>query len=243
MGALNNSRLGPPNDSTFDPDVRGVVTYNHTPNTTIPTPQSASWNVTNPGCEDLDYSLLKPLPSSLDSLSLTQPSLTIFLNVTFPVIDGPEVHTLVNSQIYHVNDTAYPTLYAFQENATWTPPASEQRNLLMIPDEYRGEAVRIILQTNGSEGTHPFHIHGHGFQVVATGTGVFDDAALAQVNSVDLNGAVVRDTIIVPGDGWRAVQYVFPQIPCNMRHILMSVSPRQSDRRQSGSLGFALSRW
>lgn len=150
--------------------------------------------------------------------------MTLFLNVTFPVVEGPDLFTLVNSQIYHVNDTAYPTLYSVQKNASWTPPASEQRNLMIIPDEYRGESVRIVLQTNGSEGRHPFHMHGHGFQVVGTGVGFFDDAGLAQVNSVDLRDVVVRDTVIVPGDGWRVIQYVFPLIPvqyAEYAHILV----------------------
>jgi hypothetical protein len=72
----------------------------------------------------------------------------------------------------------------------------------------------------------------------------FDDAALARVNSVDLRDMVVRDTIIVPGNGWRVVQYVFSPMPYNMQHTTHTpVSPRQSDRRQSGRLGFALSRW
>lgn len=169
--------------------------------------------------------------------------MSLFLNVTFPVIDGPEIHTLVNNQIYQVNDTAYPTLYAFQENPTWTPPPEEQRNLMIIPDQYRGKVVRFILQTHGSEATHPFHMHGHGFQVVTSGVGLFDEAGSIQANSVDLRNVVVRDTIVVPGDGWVVLQYVFPPMPYNARRLLTLVSPRQSDGQQSGCLGSALSRW
>lgn len=142
--------------------------------------------------------------------------MSLFLNYTFPVVDGSDVHTVVNGRVYHVNDTAYPTLYAIQENATWTPPSSEQRNLMTIPDEYRGKTVRIVLQSSGGHGTHPFHMHGHGFQVIADGVGSFDDAAQALANSVDLRDAVVRDTITVPANGWIAIQYVFPPMPYNM---------------------------
>lgn len=213
MGTPNNSRSGPPNNSTFNPDVRGVVTYNRKPSTTaIPTPQSTTWNVSNPTCEDISLSLLKPHPSSFlqpHSPSLEQPSLSLFLNFTFPYLEGTQLHALVNGQVYQVNDSAYPTLYAVQQNATWTPPSPEQRNLMVIPDEYRNKTVRIVLQDSGGPGTHPFHMHGHGFQVVANGVGSFDGAALALVDSVDLRDAVIRDSIIVPANGWIALQYVF----------------------------------
>ena len=54
-------------------------------------------------------------------------------------------------------------------------------------------------------------MHGHGFQVVAYGAGSFDDAALAQANSVDLHDVIVRDTVVVPANGWMVTQFVFPQ--------------------------------
>jgi hypothetical protein len=213
---LSNPRPGPPNNSTFDADVRGVLTYNHNQSEPIPVPQSKTWNVTNPACEDVDHSLLKPHPTSFlqpHAPSLEQPSLSLFLNYTFPIINGSDVHTLVNGQIYHVNDTAYPTLYSVQENATWTPPTSEQRNIMVIPDGYRGKTVRIILQSSHGPGNHPFHMHGHGFQIVATGPGAFDAAALTRTNSVDLRGVIVRDTVTVPGGGWVVIQYVFSFFP------------------------------
>lgn len=211
MDHPSNRQLGPKDDSGFDPDVRGVLTYSHGPSNAIPTPHSKSWDVTNPACEGVSSSLLKPNPLSIqpNAPSLEEPSLTFFLNFTFPIVNGPEVRTLVNGQLYRVNDTAYPTLYAVQENATWVPPASEQRNLMIIPDEHRGKAVRIILQGSSSRGAHPFHMHGHGFLVVDTGVGPFDDAALAHANSVDLREVVVRDTVIVPDGGWVVIQCVF----------------------------------
>jgi len=213
VGSPNNSRLGPPNNATFDPDVRGVLTYG--PNLgEPPVPRSKTSNVTNPACEDIGHSLLKPHPST--SLqphppSLEQPSLSLILNYSFPIVEGFVVHTLVNDRVYKVNDTAHPTLYAIQENATWTPPASEQRNLMVIPDGYRGKTVRIVLQSSGGHGVHPFHMHGHGFLVVASAAGPFDDAALKLANSVDLRQVVSRDTVTVPSQGWVVIQYVLPQ--------------------------------
>ena len=93
VGTLRNSRLGPPSNSTVDTDVRGVLTYIHKPSDPIPTSQSTTWNVTNPTCGDISYSLLKPHPSSLHqpySLSLEEPSLTLLLNYTFPLFTGSD---------------------------------------------------------------------------------------------------------------------------------------------------------
>lgn len=87
---------------------------------------------------------------------------------------------------------------------------------MIIPDKYRNKSVRIVIQSSGGPGTHPFHIHGHGFQVVANGAGSFDDAALTLANSVDLRDVIVRDTVSIPSDGWVVAQYVFPLMPYNM---------------------------
>ena len=78
---------------------------------------------------------------------------------------------------------------------------------MTIPDRYSGENVRIVVLITGT-GTHPFHLHGHGFQVVASGIGSLNDTVLAEVNSVDLNDVIVRDTAIVHGGGWIVIQYV-----------------------------------
>ena len=82
---------------------------------------------------------------------------------------------------------------------------------MVIPDRYRGKSVRIVLQSSGGHGVHPFHMHGHGFQVVASAAGPFDDAALSLVNSVDLHQVIVRDTVTVPSQGWVVIQSVFLQ--------------------------------
>ena len=228
----------------MNPDVRGVLTYGQDANGPVPVPQSKAWNVTNPTCEDIDYSLLKPNPLSLpqhNPPSLGKPSLTLFLNYSFPDSTGPVLHTVMNGQVYRVNDTAYPTLYAVQEDATWVPPASEQRNLMIIPDKFRKKIVQIVLQSLSDPGAHPFHLHGHGFQVVASGVGQFDETAQAYVNSIDLRGVIIRDTVIVPKNGWVALRLVFPVMSRYTTHML--VYSRQSDRRQPGRLGFALSYW
>ena len=173
-------------------------------------------------CSDIDYSLLRQDPTFFDqpySVALQDPSVTYTLNYSFPYLVGTELRTLVNGSLYAVNDTAEPTLYAIQQDPTWMPPPTEQRNLLTIPDQYRGENVRIVVLVTG-RGTHPFHTHGHAFQVLGSGIGSFDDAALAKVNAVNLRDVIVRDTAVVQGGGWLVIQYMFPRSPRNMQRGL-----------------------
>lgn len=111
-------------------DVRGVLTYDHKSGDSMPTPRSMMWNTTNPACEGIDYSLLKPHPRSLlqpYSLSSEEPSLSLFLNYTFPLLTGSEGHTLINGEVYQVRDTAYLTLYTVKQDPTWVPPPTEQQ--------------------------------------------------------------------------------------------------------------------
>ena len=219
-----------------------MLTYN---STSSPTPQSTSWNLTNTACSDIDYSLLTQDSAFFNesyAVILQAPSVTYTVNYTFPDFVGTELRTLVNGSLYTVNDTAEPTLYAIQQDPTWTPPSTEQRNLMTIPDQYSGENVRIVIIITGG-GTHPFHLHGHGFQVVASGIGSFDDTALAEVNAVDLSSVIVRDTAIVQGGGWIVIQYVFPHPAQHATYTHTLVSSLQVYGRQSGCLGFALSHW
>ena len=183
-------------------------------------PQSTTWNITNINCNDIDYSRLRQNPTFFNqpySVALQDPSVTYTINYTFPYYVGTRLLTLVDNRLYTVNDTAEPTLYAIQRNPTWTPPSTEQRNLLTIPDQYNGENVRVVVLFTGLS-THPFHLHGHGFQVIASGIGPFNDTVLAQVNAVNLGDVIVRDTATVQGGGWIVIQYVFPRfsMTCNV---------------------------
>ena len=189
-----------------------MLTYNSASSGSVPTPQSTAWNVTDTDCTDIDHSLLRQHPTFFDqpySVALQEPFVTYTINYTFSFWVGTRVRTLVNGSLYTVDDTAEPTLYAIQRDPTWTPPSTEQRDLVTIPDQYNGKNVRVVVLFTGG-GSHPFHLHGHGFQVVASGIGSFNDTVLAQVNAVDLSTVIVRDTAVVLGGGWIVIQCVFP---------------------------------
>jgi Multicopper oxidase len=190
--------------SNVTSDIRGVITYGDKSSSSLPT--STSWNATNPDCVDLDQ--LKPLVNSqLD----VNPAITMFLNYTFPtVVNGfPEI--VVNGNVYNVSDFAYPTLFNFNENPSWKPTVpGEQRNLLVIPDNLLGKEIRLILHSfPAMDGwNHPFHRHGGGFKVLASGTSQITQADIDKITAYDVITAVERDTVVVPKDGWVVTQYV-----------------------------------
>jgi Multicopper oxidase len=170
-------------------------------------PTSTSWNATNANCVDLDQ--LKPLVNS--SQSEVNPAMTMFLNYTFPTIIGGVPEVLMNGNHYNVSDFAYPTLFNFNENPSWKPTVpGEERNLLVIPDSLLGKEIRLILHSFPARDgkNHPFHRHGGGFKVLASGTSQITQADLDKITADDVLTAVERDTVVVPKDGWVATQYV-----------------------------------
>jgi Multicopper oxidase len=163
--------------------------------------------VTNPNCNDLDT--LKPLRKW--TISDPNPAVTLFLNYTFPsIVNGlPEI--LMNGNQYHVSDFAYPTLFAYNENPSWTPTTpGEQRNLMVIPDSMRGKEIRLVLHSLPARDgrNHPFHRHGGGFKVLRSGASQITQADLDGITTDDVLTAVDRDTVVVPKDGWVVTQYV-----------------------------------
>jgi hypothetical protein len=191
-------------------DVRGVVTYGS--GSSNSPPDSTAWELSNPTCDDLDYSILKPVPSlsSLPAIFDENPTL-MFLNFTFPTIVNGVPKVLVNGNSFNVSDDAYPTLFHVQEDPSWkqTEPG-EQRNIIAIPDSLRGKQIRLVLRSeHARDGSgHPFHAHGRGFKVLASGSGNFTQQDLDNVTTGDVINAITRDTVIVPKSGWVITQCV-----------------------------------
>jgi Multicopper oxidase len=194
-------------------DVRGTITYGQSASLAPST--STSWNATNPTCGDVDYSILKPAkPFQAES----NPALTLFLNYTFPVFFKGIARTLVNGKSYRVDDDAYPTLFHINDNPDWKPEGrGEERNLMFIPDTARGKEVRLVMQSSGIPGTHPYHSHGRGLKVIASGSGNFTHDDLDKVNMVDTANVVERDTIVIPSLGWVLTQCVLFLNRCDAR--------------------------
>ncbi|OMJ23614.1 Iron transport multicopper oxidase fio1 [Smittium culicis] len=68
------------------------------------------------------------------------------------------------------------------------------------------KTVRVVIE-NVHLDAHPFHLHGHKFQVVAAGEGSYVNADEIKPPSDDWN-PVRRDTVLVPGEGHAVIQFV-----------------------------------
>jgi len=186
-----------------------VVTYGSGSSNSLP--DSTAWELSNPTCDDLDYSTLKPIPSLSPSPAIFDENPTLmFLNFTFPTVINGMPELLVNGNIFNVSDDAYPTLFHVQEDPSWkqTEPG-EQRNIITIPDSLRGKQIRLVLRSeHARDGSgHPFHSHGRGFKVLGTGSGNFTQQDLDNVTTDDIINAITRDTVIVPKSGWVITQF------------------------------------
>ncbi|KAJ3268355.1 ferroxidase fet3 [Terramyces sp. JEL0728] len=75
------------------------------------------------------------------------------------------------------------------------------RTLATVLDH--NKVIEIVINNNDG-GAHPFHLHGHKFQVVSSGDGAYDSAT---ANFTTTN-PVRRDTIIVPGGGYVVLRFI-----------------------------------
>ncbi|KAH7926675.1 hypothetical protein BV22DRAFT_1032673 [Leucogyrophana mollusca] len=177
-------------------DVRGVIQYGST--STIKPPTSTPWNDTSTICAGPPLSMLTPRVNNfIDS----NPAITLMINYT--IVFDPVVKYLVatvNDQVYSTPPTAYPTLFQYHADPNRTPDAG--RNVLVIGDQYRGKQVRVLLISIAAIGTHPFHLHGHDFHILASGTGVYNDSV-----PLNLANPPRRDTTAVPAGGYTVVQF------------------------------------
>ncbi|KAI9272916.1 multicopper oxidase-domain-containing protein [Phascolomyces articulosus] len=65
------------------------------------------------------------------------------------------------------------------------------------------DMIQLVLN-NKDGNTHPFHLHGHVFQIVGKGDGYYDNNSSIPLNTTN---PMRRDTIQVPGEGFAIVRF------------------------------------
>ncbi|GJE86451.1 multicopper oxidase FET3 [Phanerochaete sordida] len=184
--------------ANMDTDMFDTVPPALNPNITSSVTYDASKPITDLGTideyHDIDDMALVPL----DVEPMLPSTRTIPLEVTFDTMDDGTNRAMFNGQTF-VNPLV-PTVMSemsLGQNATQVEaygPFSFVLNHL--------EVIDIILQ-NGDAGKHPFHLHGHKFQIVQRSTDyTSDDPTLnPPINETQTN-PVRRDTVQVPsGEG------------------------------------------
>lgn len=106
----------------------------------------------------------------------------------------PTLYTAMNAPAANVND---PTIYG------------QNSNPFVLP---LGAVVELTLQ-NHDQNSHPFHLHGHNFQVVARDPG----GPLFPIN-IPAGAPMRRDTVQIMGDGSVTIRFVADNPGINLFH-------------------------
>jgi iron transport multicopper oxidase len=132
---------------------------------------------------------------------LVNPDVSIIFDVTFEVFEDASNHGSFNQTVFD-----YPlvpsifTALTMNENAM-NPATYGPRTLATVLKHL--DMVELVIN-NFDGGPHPFHLHGHKFQVLKIGKGRYDSTqALTEMKPNPLR----RDTVTVPGSGFVVLRF------------------------------------
>ncbi|KAG0365316.1 Cupredoxin [Gamsiella multidivaricata] len=196
-----------PNTTTnLDPVILGEIRYQGAGATTptsvgrfVPAPaQKGQLPQVNPAfaeaCEDLDLNMLHPLKSQ----PVLEPITNSFLiRISFKKNQEDNIVRGYMNDITYAGNAWNPTIV---QNLNTSVVYEVNQHVMKI--ERRNAIVQIILDNSlGDE--HPFHLHGHTFQVIAQGKGMYEEGK-TPINAVN---PLRRDTATVPRYGYTVIRF------------------------------------
>lgn len=166
-------------------------------------------------CKDLPTKFFVPL----NAITLPEPYKTFSMNVTFgPNSDNVTVG-MINNQSY-IPDFNYPTVTKILDKVNPNSFAADQ--VPFIYDEPGGTVEIRLLNPNNL--SHPFHLHGHTFQVLGIGDGnKVDESKLNKINPLR------RDTVTAPPLSWVVLRYAVDNPGVWVFHCHIEVSNIKSE--------------
>lgn len=188
----------------LDPDVMALLTYNN--NTEGPT-ESSDWSdAVDDVCEDLNATLL--IPSVTEEAS---PAQTLYaIQFSFEIGDYALDKAYINGTSWTAANV--PTLNQAVEglkadNLTFN--VSGVSSAYTTPNQYvidiPGNQVVDLLITNFDDGSHPFHLHGHQFWIMATSPDQYFD--WDSYGSINTTNPMRRDTLTIDAYGWALIRF------------------------------------
>ncbi|KAF9480958.1 ferroxidase [Pholiota conissans] len=180
--------------ANMDTDMFDTVPPALNPNITSSITYSSSASITDLGpiaaYHDVDDVSLVPVEVIAQPLATK----TIELEVSFDTMDDGTNHAMFNQVTY--NSPLVPAVFSeltLGENATIASAYGPQS---FVIDHF--DVVDIIIK-NGDAGKHPFHVHGHKFQIVGRSTDyTSDDPALNPPIVEGQANPMRRDTVQIP---------------------------------------------
>ncbi|KAJ5697800.1 Iron transport multicopper oxidase fetC [Penicillium malachiteum] len=181
-------------------------------NASAPHPQA---KITVASCTDLDpYDDMNLVPYDRMAL-LPDPDLTIELTVYMEDLNNGADYALLNNISYTAPKV--PTLYTVLSAGDLATDSQVYGDFTHSMILEHNQVVEVILN-NGDTGSHPFHLHGHQFQVInrAPGYGAhFYDFADGDPVAYDPSNHTAfpeyparRDTFVLPPQGYFVIRFV-----------------------------------
>jgi FtsP/CotA-like multicopper oxidase with cupredoxin domain len=203
-------------NDVLDMDVKAILSY--TNSTVDPTDKSVDWNdQLDLVCQDLNSTLLVPVASeqapTADALYEIQFSFNIgddaldrgVINGTSwtPNIPNPTINQAISGisgNPSNISTTTSSQVKGFSAN----------QFIISLPAV---QTIDLIIM-NFDDGSHPFHLHGHIFWVMATSQEQYfpwETDLYSQINSTSRNDYTTnpmrRDTLTIPEYGWALIRF------------------------------------
>ncbi|KAI8611802.1 iron transport multicopper oxidase FET3 precursor [Chytriomyces sp. MP71] len=158
---------------------------------------------------DFDMSMVDTdlVPTNvLDVIPNPDPSHSFIMSVSFQVFSDGTNHGTFNNIPFIMPNT--PILYSaltLGSDLKANPAAYGPNSQAMVTDFDKPTEIIIV---NGDSGIHPFHLHGHAFQIIINTNNTWDPTNVANnyPNPLPTN-PVRRDVINVPGGGYAIIRF------------------------------------
>ncbi|KAJ7098323.1 Fet3 protein [Mycena epipterygia] len=200
--ARNDSTANWAVHANMDTDMFDTVPDTLNPNSTASITYDASLSVTDSGTidaySDVDDISMVPL-EAVPALAATR---TIELEVFFDTMDDGTNHAMFNMVTY--NSPLVPAILSAMtlgDNATVAEAYGPQSFVLEHMD-----VVDIVVK-NGDAGKHPFHIHGHKYQIVERSSDYTSDDP-SVITTANQTNPLRRDTIQIESGGSATLRVV-----------------------------------
>lgn len=189
------------NTTTF-----GILAYDNS--THLPGDASVGWpNIEDPLCEDLNSSLLVP------SVVMAAPLADVMYVIQFDFESGADAldRAYLNGTSWTVPTT--PTLnrivpylragnVTFNESGVAPSYGIPNQFILDVPEN---KVIDILLQ-NFDDGSHPIHLHGYEFWVMASSPDQYFPYQGSYYSSLNTTNPMRRDTVMVDSYGWTLIR-------------------------------------
>lgn len=205
MRAQMNTFCFATENPTLDTDVRAILTYSN--DTSSPT-QSTDWaDALDADCIGLNSTELVPVVTSPAPPATTMYSITS----SFQIGDYQLDLAFVNGTSWSMPSTptlnqAVSGLKAGNTNfsaAGVSTAFSANQYVVDVPSH----AVVDLLITNFDDGSHPFHLHGHTFWLIASSPDQYFDWSTYDSLNTTFPNPMRRDTIVVDAYGWAMIRF------------------------------------